>query len=207
MTQLESIIEKKSIINIVCQFCSTVYPFAYALPQLQAFPVSVKHFLRGEQGVYYEDLYPLVCYLPQYANGEANGMERLPLWHAREHTYDEEEEEDSTIDEKQHRHTRGEPTLVNESKDGSRSSSRAAKKRKGNFDPEAALPEVESDIPLKPARNPPKTTLYDFIPLLRFFRWVGRVILRRARPGEYRRKKTVNIESNIPLEISLFLAK
>ncbi|KAJ7844174.1 Bestrophin, RFP-TM, chloride channel-domain-containing protein [Mycena leptocephala] len=38
MTTVQSIIEKKSMINL--------------------------HFLRGETGVYYEDLYPLICFLP-----------------------------------------------------------------------------------------------------------------------------------------------
>ncbi|KAJ2926685.1 hypothetical protein H1R20_g10406, partial [Candolleomyces eurysporus] len=187
-TNLESIIEKKSILNL-----------------LQAFPVAVKHFLRAEQGVYYEDLYPLISFLPRYANDQAHESDRLPLWHT--HPEDDSEE----VREKEPRqpvnHERGE-TLVENSKPSSRSSSRlGAKKRKDNFDPEAALPDVESEIPLRPARDPPKTTVYDFIPLLRFFRWVVRVLLKRARPGEARhRKYKAHVESNIPLEISLFLA-
>ena len=39
--RLEAVIEKRSMINLV-----------------HAFSVSVKHFLRGEGGIYYEDLYP-----------------------------------------------------------------------------------------------------------------------------------------------------
>ncbi|EEB87042.1 hypothetical protein MPER_15788, partial [Moniliophthora perniciosa FA553] len=39
---LEAIVEKKTMINLI-----------------QAFSVSVKHYLRGESGVYYQDLYPL----------------------------------------------------------------------------------------------------------------------------------------------------
>ncbi|KAF5336356.1 hypothetical protein D9611_006596 [Ephemerocybe angulata] len=188
-TNLESIIEKKSILNL-----------------LQAFPVAVKHFLRGEQGVYYEDLYPLISFLPKYANGVPNPEDRLPLWHDHQH-----QDPDAEYNEKsgeQQRHTRGEPTLV-EGKPDSRSSSRlGTKKRKDNFDPEAALPDVESEVPLKPARNPPKTTLYDFIPLLRFLRWGVRVIMRRALPGEsrHRKKNHIAVESNVPLEITLFLA-
>ena len=34
---------------------------------IEAFGVAVKHYLRGEEGVYYEDLYHLVKYLPAYA--------------------------------------------------------------------------------------------------------------------------------------------
>ncbi|RXW16477.1 hypothetical protein EST38_g9381 [Candolleomyces aberdarensis] len=179
-TNLESIIEKKSILTL-----------------LQAFPVAVKHFLRAEQGVYYEDLYPLISFLPRYANDQAHESDRLPLWHERA-----EDEDEQSVN-----HERGE-TLVENSRSSSRSSSRPrAKKRKDNFDPEAALPDVKSEVPLKLARDPPEKTVYDFIPLLRFFRWVVRVLLKKARPGEARhRKYKAHVESNIPLEISLFLA-
>ncbi|EMD36566.1 hypothetical protein CERSUDRAFT_95853 [Gelatoporia subvermispora B] len=44
------IIEKKTVINLI-----------------EAFAVAVKHYLRGEDGVYYVDLYHLVKYLPSYA--------------------------------------------------------------------------------------------------------------------------------------------
>ncbi|KAJ3505907.1 hypothetical protein NLJ89_g7167 [Agrocybe chaxingu] len=45
-----SMIEKKSAINL-----------------LEAFAVAVKHYLRGEDGIYYQDLYYLVKFLPAYA--------------------------------------------------------------------------------------------------------------------------------------------
>jgi ion channel-forming bestrophin family protein len=44
------LIEKKTVINL-----------------LEAFSVAVKHYLRGEDGIYYTDLYYLVKYLPAYA--------------------------------------------------------------------------------------------------------------------------------------------
>lgn len=178
-TALAATIEKKTMMNI-----------------LQAFPVAVKHFLRGEQGVYYEDLYPLICFLPRYANAEPHHDERLPLWH--EETAAEHAREDQ---DRENRHDR-EPT----EKTNSRASSR--KPRKDNFDPEAALPSVDSDIPLKPARNPPETTILDYIPLLRFFRWMIRALLKKAQPGEQRTRKkhATVVESNVPLEITLFLS-
>ncbi|KAH9950712.1 UPF0187-domain-containing protein [Amylocystis lapponica] len=43
-------IEKKTVINLI-----------------EAFAVAVKHYLRGEEGVYYVDLYHLVKFLPSYA--------------------------------------------------------------------------------------------------------------------------------------------
>ncbi|KAI0674238.1 UPF0187-domain-containing protein [Trametes maxima] len=44
------LIEKKTVINLI-----------------EAFGVSVKHYLRGEEGVYYVDLFHLVKFLPSYA--------------------------------------------------------------------------------------------------------------------------------------------
>ncbi|KAA1472691.1 UPF0187-domain-containing protein [Dentipellis sp. KUC8613] len=44
------IIEKKTVINLV-----------------EAFSVAIKHYLRGEEGIYYVDLYHLVKFLPAYA--------------------------------------------------------------------------------------------------------------------------------------------
>jgi ion channel-forming bestrophin family protein len=45
-----ALIEKKTVINL-----------------LEAFAISVKHYLRGEEGIFYEDLYHLVKFLPAYA--------------------------------------------------------------------------------------------------------------------------------------------
>ncbi|KAI5888298.1 UPF0187-domain-containing protein [Schizophyllum commune H4-8] len=64
---LKSIIEKKSMINLV-----------------QAFSVAVKHQLRGEPGIYYQDLYPLLCFLPRYASTSHTSDDLNPLWWASE---------------------------------------------------------------------------------------------------------------------------
>ncbi|KAH6909999.1 Bestrophin, RFP-TM, chloride channel-domain-containing protein [Coprinopsis sp. MPI-PUGE-AT-0042] len=45
-----ALVEKKTVINL-----------------LEAFAVAVKHYLRGEDGIYYQDLYYLVKFLPAYA--------------------------------------------------------------------------------------------------------------------------------------------
>ncbi|KLO15172.1 UPF0187-domain-containing protein [Schizopora paradoxa] len=45
-----TLIEKKTVINLI-----------------EAFAVAVKHYLRGEEGINYEDLYHLVKFLPSYA--------------------------------------------------------------------------------------------------------------------------------------------
>ncbi|KAF8649505.1 hypothetical protein AX16_005757 [Volvariella volvacea WC 439] len=80
-TALQSIIEKKTMVNLV-----------------QAFSVACKHYIRGEAGVYYEDLFPLICVLPRYAATSSDAIKTvehmLPLWQASEddvYKYDEKE--------------------------------------------------------------------------------------------------------------------
>ncbi|KAF8962275.1 Bestrophin, RFP-TM, chloride channel-domain-containing protein [Flammula alnicola] len=170
-TALQNVIEKKTMVNLI---------LAYA--------VSVKHFLRDEPGAYYEDLYPLISFLPRYANGsQGSEAELLPLWH------DEEEA-----------HRRSDQPVTELGRGGRDSEST----NRGDFDPEKALPNVLSERPLKPARNPPHTTVFDYIPLLRLFKWTVRVITRSARPKGRGKKRRFNeyVESQIPLEIILILS-
>ncbi|KDR72688.1 hypothetical protein GALMADRAFT_73850 [Galerina marginata CBS 339.88] len=188
-TPLQCVIEKKSVINLI-----------------QAWSVSVKHLLRGEQGVYYEDLYPLISFLPRYANQSpqtgVDEAERLPLWHLPEgfggFTPKVIPDAEPKID-----HER-EKTLGDVSSGAS-----GSRKRSNSFNPEALLPQLESEIPLRPARNPPQLSMYDHIPLLRLFRWFFRVVT-RTKPSEVRvrRRKAYAdvVESIIPLEISLVLS-
>jgi len=81
-------------------------------------------------------------------------------------------------------------------------------------DPEKGLPQAGKEPRLKPARNPPKSTIYDDIPLLRFFRWIARTVSRRARvrqlaEGRKPKRKAYEdlVESYVPLEIILVLSK
>ncbi|KAL4080124.1 Bestrophin, RFP-TM, chloride channel-domain-containing protein [Scleroderma yunnanense] len=46
----ETLVEKKTVINL-----------------LEAYAVAVKHYLRKEDNIYYEDLYPFVWFLPRYS--------------------------------------------------------------------------------------------------------------------------------------------
>lgn len=43
-----ALLEKKTMLNL-----------------LEAFPVALKHYLRGESGIHYEDLYHLIVFLPK----------------------------------------------------------------------------------------------------------------------------------------------
>jgi len=175
-TALQNVIEKKSMVNLV---------LAYA--------VSVKHFLRGEQGVYYEDLYPLISFLPRYANGvQGSEVEKLPLWH--------------DVDGQDYRKPDEPATELGRERSGT--SDGTTHRGSNVFDPEKALPHVASERPLRPARNPPEASIYDYIPLLRFFSWIGRVVTRSARPRRVGKKRAYNdyVESHIPLEIILVLS-
>jgi len=142
--------------------------------------------------VYYEDLYPLISFLPRYANGGEQGpeAEKLPLW--------------QDVDEHQYRKPDEPATEL-----GRERSSTSDRTDSNVFDPEKALPQVASERPLRPARNPPEASLLDYIPLLRFFRWIGRKITHSARPKRVGKKRAYNeyVESHIPLEIVLVLSK
>ncbi|CAA7268837.1 unnamed protein product [Cyclocybe aegerita] len=207
MTPLEVMIEKKTMVNLV-----------------QAYSVSVKHLLRGEQGVYYEDLYPLISFLPHYANESSSKQddgELLPLWHLRDehdHLLDSIVVDDEKKSSGRHMRTQTEKTMV-----ASSSSSDTGvrgpvpggpyhrRTRVDTFDPEMVLPEIGSNQPLKPARNPPDLTIYDYLPFLRLFRWLWRVVtLQKHNSGETKKKRRKAyaeiMESHIPLEITLVLS-
>ncbi|KAF4616450.1 hypothetical protein D9613_008410 [Agrocybe pediades] len=175
-TVLQNVIEKKTMINLVL-----------------AFAVSVKHFLRDEPGPYYEDLYPLISFLPRYANGhEGDESERLPLW-----------QDDDDGD----RRPIATPATELNAEEGS-----SQRTSHDTADPEKGLPlhlpQIPSERPLKPARNPPTPSVYDYIPLLRFFKWVVHTITRAAHPRRHGKKRRRNeyVESHIPLEILLVLS-
>ncbi|GLB39223.1 putative bestrophin, RFP-TM, chloride channel [Lyophyllum shimeji] len=211
---LRGVIEKKTMINLI-----------------QAFSVSVKHFLRSEPGVYYQDLYPLVCFLPRYANphGQHTAEDKLPLWSVSDDIAEAHARKDKnprsaadTIGHHPQRtaslptHSRGD-TLIEDNKSEASwfrswgKSSTPRPSRRNTFDPEKVLPEVDCHHPLRPARNPPEATMYDYIPLFRFFKWVVRVLLRRAKPqheieARLRRKKLNEVESNVPMEVCMVLS-
>ncbi|KAJ7143320.1 UPF0187-domain-containing protein [Mycena crocata] len=204
MSTVQSVIEKKSMINLV-----------------QGFSVSVKHFLRGEPGVYYEDLYPLICLLPRYANtvGPKTDADMLPLWAASEN------------DEHPLHHAKPPPPSRSATTDAMRTAvpsevdddgksdkswfrsitGRRNMSRSNSVDPEKALADIQSHRPLKPARNPPPTTIYDFFPFLRVFNVFTRCCRRNSskrtqRDAMGRKVRPSFTESNVPLEITIYLS-
>ncbi|KAJ7509543.1 Bestrophin, RFP-TM, chloride channel-domain-containing protein [Mycena galericulata] len=201
MTTVQSVIEKKTMVNLV-----------------QAFSVSVKHFLRAEPGVYYQDLYPLICFLPRYANpsGPATPADMLPLWHASE-------------DEQFPLHTAQAPTTQRAMSDAGPTSVNDASfsssyKERGwlhrgqsepiptlpgrtkTFDPEAALADVQSHRPLLPARNPPETAFLDYFPVFRIFGWMFSTCSKRLRKAVPKKRMGPLAESIVPHEITIYLS-
>ena len=192
---------------------------------------SIQHLLRGEEGVYYEDLYPLLSFLPRYANeptgANIDEVEKLPLWHISEAHIDTTEPRQRNVraEDTTQGNDINEKTLANKSAanvqvgsdSGSiatvplRSSHYSLPARSKTFDPAAALPRIESRHPLMPARNPPVLTMYDHFPILKLFRWIGRVFTRRQTEESAVRKKkkpySNMVEGLIPLEITLVLSK
>ncbi|KAJ7486630.1 UPF0187-domain-containing protein [Mycena latifolia] len=202
MTTVQSVIEKKTMVNLV-----------------QAFSVSVKHFLRAEPGVYYEDLYPLIAFLPRYANlsGPATPADMLPLWHASE-------DDDFPL------HTAEVPTPQRSRSDAGPSTADSSfastekpqlhrgqsapmpsrLRRAKTFDPEAALSDVQSHRPLHPARDPPDASFFDFFPIFRIFAWMfstcSRHLQSKAARAKAKKRKGPLAESNVPLEITIYLS-
>jgi len=184
---LEAIVEKKSMINLV-----------------QAFSVSVKHFLRGEAGVYYQDLYPLISFLPRYAHHKGvPDTENLPVW----------------ADHGKSRQGSVTPTgSASSSTVNSATGSHHHHRKESTYDPEKALPEVTGgcEYELMPARSPPEDTAYDYFPPLLIFKPIVSLLTvlflgRRSRADKHltitgKRRKAELVSSNVPLEISLFLS-
>lgn len=187
--------------------------------------------------MYYKDLYPLVCFLPRYANmHEAHSdADMLPLWrvsndlpwdnHTRGHGNDVRSAADQlgqhpertaslpTLPVHLHGDTPYDDTKSEMSwfRSLTKSPNSSRPTRRYTFDLEMALPNVHCERPLHPAQIVPRPTLSDRVSLLRFFRWLLRVISRSRHPeGEdaaWRKlKKLDTVESNVPLEILLVLS-
>jgi hypothetical protein len=159
------------------------------------FKPAEQHFLRDEKGVYYEDLYPLISFLPRYANDGGPNDQKLPLWDDDFHASNRAIDMPTT-----------ELGRVREDSEDSM--------RRRDVEKVAEVATTPAEPRLKPARLPPVQTVYDYVPLFRLFRWIARTISRRARAKQLaagikpkRRIYEDVVESYIPLEILLFLSK
>jgi putative membrane protein len=186
--------------------------------------------LRGEPGIYYEDLYPLVCFLPRYAYRPTSNHDLLPMWQASL--------ESTGINPlPQARHRRGGSMPLpststghyyydEEDVDMSSWYQSYRPRRRGSFDPEKVLPMVTCEYPLKPARNPPGSSIFDYLPILRPIRRLFHILRQKLSGARgfsalgqedhvnfasstrtmLGKEITIPVESNTPLEIALYLS-
>ena len=176
--KIRVLIEKKTIINLI-----------------EAFAVSTKHHLRAEAGIYYEDLYHLVKFLPPYALPTG-----LP----------------SMVDLTEM------PT--NRSSDGIRHSTSRNNRKEGAEPGHLPLPATSglrspvlgSVKPhtvdysfLLPAHNPPQFAIFDVFPfslLIRRLTERGKNV-KGKKAARLRAMRHLADSHNIPLEISLYLVR
>ncbi|OAV86413.1 hypothetical protein PTTG_29921 [Puccinia triticina 1-1 BBBD Race 1] len=164
--KLRAMTEKKTMINLV-----------------QAFSVSLKHYLRGEYGIYYEDLYHLLCILPKYNQVGPKSLSGVPQLPGKFRS------QDSSF-------------VVEVEKAYSILSEDGVPRPSSLFQGPTVQPADPMNPPMKllPGYNPPRKTLIDRFPFLRVFKslikgsknacGVRQASDRRYCPGE-----------NIPLEI------
>lgn len=168
--------------------------------------------LRAESGVYYEDLYPLVCVLPRYAylTDGSKPTDLLPMWQAS--LAGRRSDWKPPTLRKSQTALAVSVTLDEVEKQGWHSSSRF----KSGFDPERVLPTVYSDVPLRPSRNPPSDGFFTYFPIFRPFKRLGKVFFRNRESheddgdseldaAERKRRNREPSDSNVPLEIVMYL--
>ena len=168
--------------------------------------------LRAEPGVYYEDLYPLVCVLPRYAytTDGSKPNDLLPMWQASL-TGRRSDWKPPTL-KKSATSLSVSVTLDEVEKQGWHSTSRF----RAGFDPEKVLPTVYSDVPLRPSRNPPSEGFFTYFPIFRPFKRVGKIFSRdnetheddgdfELDTAERKRRNREPTDSNVPLEIVMYL--
>ncbi|KAH9822563.1 Bestrophin, RFP-TM, chloride channel-domain-containing protein [Melampsora americana] len=203
--RLRSIIEKKTMINLI-----------------EGFAVSLKHYLRGEHGIYYEDLYrtvkefygisDLACFLPKYAPPAERSLDGHDLnFNVRRTPDDKPIEKDNangecngTIDTPQTASTLFESVNhPNSERVKDKNTSRAQELRPHT---NKYLNPFKPDRELLPAYNPPKSNFVELFPIWSMFRalWKGtrNVTGLRLRKGTYSR---VIHDDNIPLEILWYI--
>jgi len=168
------LVEKKTIINLI-----------------EAFAISIKHYLRGEEGIFYEDLYHLVKFLPPYAlpAGLPSMVDiaEMPTNHAAARHSLSRESKKSTEGHLPLPATSGPKTPT----------SGSFKIRPGD------------DSFLLPARNPPQFAIFDVFP----FSLLVRQLTKRGKDVKGRKAARLRatmrehvVSHNIPLEISLYLS-
>lgn len=172
--------------------------------------------LRNEPGIYYEDLYPLIAFLPRYAYASdgTDVSDLLPLWQT---SYDEKVAPLKRVE------TRTSSLTISMDDIDRRTWSKSYRPRRyTDFDPEKVLPVVYTDHPLRPSRLPPRMGFFDYFPILRPIKRIPKMFKPKqvevheevgfirsqsfhgARYTRYKSKEPV--DSNVPLQILLHIS-
>ncbi|KAG8757747.1 hypothetical protein FRC14_001576 [Serendipita sp. 396] len=169
-----TLVEKKTVLNLT-----------------EAFAVAVKHYLRGEEGIRYEDLYHLTKYLPAYSLPAG----RPDPYHAGPTVHDDDSSSSNL------------PLPA--------TSPKSQRFRSGGRGPKGSVG-PDGGPALLPSRNPPRFSIFDLFP---FTLLVKPMLKRGMKPGgKYAQKARAKlgyggrgeegeiISHNIPLEITLYLS-
>jgi putative membrane protein len=182
--QAKVLIEKKTVVNL-----------------LEAYAVAVKHYLRGEDGIRYTDLYPLVSFLPSYYSLPAIIPSLDPPELRRRATYASTHSRcdvpSSPVSKTQEHKFQIPLPPIPETSSGT---------VHGSFSSESTVCDEESILP---ASIPPKHSWQAAFPFS-FFLWIWTIMKNDAR-------KAIGVdgagrnfrpnENNVPMEISLFLVR
>lgn len=211
------IIEKKTVINL-----------------LEAFAVSVKHYLRGEDGIYYTDLFYLVKFLPAYAlPGGIPSQHDLADTHDLPMSFSAADQKSDPPEPRSgltHRITTSASLPHLPLPTTSPHSSSSAPRRPTflqlshtphsltHLTPQLPVPKVRQNekgstvVPeeglLSPARMPPKYHLFDLFPfslLVRMMTKSGKEVKGKKAARLRAKLRDNTVSHNLPLEISLYL--
>ena len=155
--------------------------------------VALKHYLRGESGSHYEDLYHLIKFLPAYALPKGFEVEQLPSKRERRRARRE-----AKAQQTQEATSNALPLPA--------TSSTLRNRTVSTLD-ETKVPNVEKGvIYLAPARDPPPYHIFDFWPMSLFVRSLqmkGKALKGRTALRDQARH---NQSGSVPLEITLYLS-
>ncbi|BGP37119.1 hypothetical protein JCM10450v2_001027 [Rhodotorula kratochvilovae] len=188
--KMKSLIEKRTMLNLI-----------------QAFSTATKHYVRGESGPYYDDLYHLVKPLPKYSfpSGieDPSGIKReivTGLWRAPlpDGTFAIPTAMSLSMSS---------PSQAATPRFGTASSSQLdnldlEKGQSGSTDELGTLPKegTTRQIKLAPGYNPPARSIYHYAPAFLLLRPIMNLFERRTKVHK------VDVATNIPLEIHLHLS-
>ncbi|KAG2367579.1 Bestrophin, RFP-TM, chloride channel-domain-containing protein [Suillus spraguei] len=181
-----TLIEKKTVVNL-----------------LEAYAIAVKHYLRGEEGIHYEDLYPLVPFLssrhysfPAIIPSKHDQIQRL----RRRHTYDPDHDKSEIF--------RGATVETHALMEMPGSCSRLENQSFcSDTTTKTIVPPYDDLESLLPAELPPSYRWRAAFPFPIFF-WVWRIIKKHfCKLGADEAHQNFRpSKNNVPLEISLYLS-